>query len=61
MIDKSGLKLNRVISPETRYMHLIGAIEESQLMFLLASLKDETLKRMIMDHIIDNIATKIRT
>ena len=42
MIDKSGFKLNRVISPETKYMHLIGAIQEAELRFLLASLKGET-------------------
>ncbi len=42
MIDKSGFKLNRVISPETKYMHIIDAIHEAELRFLLASLKGET-------------------
>ena len=42
MIDKSGFKLNRVISPETKYMHIIEAIQEAELRFLLASLKGET-------------------
>ncbi|WP_176720260.1 MULTISPECIES: hypothetical protein [Methanobacterium] len=42
MIDKSGFKLNRVISPETKYMHLMEAIQEAELRFLLASLKGET-------------------
>ena len=42
MIDKSGFRLNRVISPETGYMHLMEAIEEAELRFLLASLKGET-------------------
>ena len=42
MIDKSGFKLDRVISPETKYMHLIEVIQEAELRFLLASLKGET-------------------
>jgi hypothetical protein len=42
MMDKSGFKRNRVISPETKYMHLIGVIQEAELIFLLASLKGET-------------------
>ena len=42
MIDKSAYKLNRVISPETKYMHLMEAIQEVKLRFLLASLKGET-------------------
>jgi len=42
MIDKSGFKLNRVISPETKYMHLMEAVQEAELRFLLASLKGET-------------------
>lgn len=42
MIDKSGFKLNKVISPETRYMHIMEAIQEAELRFLLASLKGET-------------------
>ncbi|WP_176720275.1 MULTISPECIES: hypothetical protein [Methanobacterium] len=42
MIDKSGFKLNRAISHETRYMHLMEAIREAELRFLLASLKGET-------------------
>ena len=41
MIDKSGFKLNRVISPETKYMHIMEAIQEAELRFLLASLKGE--------------------
>ena len=42
MIDTSGFKLNMVISHETRYMHLMEAIREAELRFLLASLKGET-------------------
>ena len=42
MIDKSVFKLNRVISPETKYMHLMEAVREAELRFLLASLKGET-------------------
>ena len=42
MIDKSDFKFNRVISPETKYMHLMEAIREAELRFLLASLKSET-------------------
>ncbi len=42
MIDKSDFKLNKVISPETKYMHLMEAIREAELRFLLASLKGET-------------------
>ena len=42
MIDKSGFKLNRVISPETKYIHIMEAIQEAELRFLLASLKGET-------------------
>lgn len=34
MIDKSGFKLNRVISPETKYMHLIEAVQEAEFRFL---------------------------
>jgi hypothetical protein len=34
MIDKSGFRLNRVISPETKYMHLMEAIQEVELRFL---------------------------
>ncbi|MCZ3364895.1 MULTISPECIES: hypothetical protein [Methanobacterium] len=44
MIDKSGFKLNRVISPETKYMHLMEAVQEAELRFLLASLKGETFR-----------------
>ncbi|MEL7671700.1 hypothetical protein [Methanobacterium sp.] len=42
MIDKSNFKLNMVISPETRYMHIIEAIREAELRFWLTSLKGET-------------------
>ena len=42
MIDKSGFKLNRVISPETKYMHLMEAVQEAELRFLTPSLKGET-------------------
>ena len=42
LIDKSGFKLNRIISPETKYIHLMEAIREAELRFLLASLKSET-------------------
>ena len=34
MIDKSGFKLNRVISPETKYMHFMEAIREAEIRFL---------------------------
>lgn len=40
MIDKSGFKLNRVISPETKYMYLMGAIQEAELSFLLARIEE---------------------
>jgi hypothetical protein len=43
MIDKSSFKFNRVISPETKYMYLMEAIEEVQLKFLLARFKGETI------------------
>lgn len=43
MIDKSGFRFNIVISPETKYMHLMEAIEEAQLRFLLARCKGETI------------------
>ena len=39
MSDKSGFKLNRVISPETKYVYLMGAIGEAEFRFSLASLK----------------------
>ena len=42
MIDKSGFRFNRAITPETKYMHIMEAIEEAQLRFSLASLKVET-------------------
>ncbi|MGB9936760.1 MAG: hypothetical protein ACPK7O_03515 [Methanobacterium sp.] len=42
MIDKNDFKFNGVISPETRYMHLMEAVHEAELRFLLESLKDET-------------------
>ena len=42
MIDKSGFKLNKVISFETKYIHLMEAVHEAELRFLLASLKGET-------------------
>jgi hypothetical protein len=42
MIDKSGFKLNRVISHGTKYMHLTESIPEAELIFLLASLKGDT-------------------
>ncbi|MGB9980224.1 hypothetical protein [Methanobacterium sp.] len=42
MIDKIGFKFNRVISPETKYMHLMEAVQEAELRFLLLSLKCET-------------------
>jgi hypothetical protein len=34
MIDKSDFKLNRVISPETKYMYLMDAMQEAELVFL---------------------------
>jgi hypothetical protein len=42
MIDKNSLKLDRVISHETKYVHLMEANQEVELRFVLASLKDET-------------------
>ena len=39
MIDKSGFKLNRVISPETKYMHLMESIQEAELRFLTRKFK----------------------
>ena len=42
IIDKKVFKLNRVISPETKYIHITEAIQEADFMFLLASLKSET-------------------
>ena len=42
MVDKSGFKLNRVISPETKYAYLMDTIQEAKLRFMLASSKSET-------------------
>jgi len=42
MIDKSGLKFNGIISPETKYMNLMSATAKMNLDFWLASLKGET-------------------
>jgi hypothetical protein len=44
MIDKSDFRLNRVISPETKYLHVIKSIREAELRFSLASLKGKTFK-----------------
>ena len=42
MADRTYYRYNHVISPETRFIHLMEAIEEAQLNLLLASLKGET-------------------
>ena len=42
MADRTYYRYNKVISPETKYIHLMEAVEEAQLNFLLASLKGET-------------------
>ncbi len=41
MADRT-YRYNNVISAETKYMHLIEAIQEAELRFLLASLRGET-------------------
>lgn len=41
MIDKASFKLNRVISLETKYMHLIEAIQEVELRFLTREFERE--------------------
>ena len=30
MIDKSNYRFNKVVSPETRYMHLMESVEEAR-------------------------------
>ena len=42
MADRTYYRYNKVISLETRFIHLMEAVEEAQLRFLLASLKGET-------------------
>ena len=42
MADITYYRYNNVISPETKYIHLIEAIQGVELSFLLASLKGET-------------------
>ncbi len=42
MADRTYYKYNNIISPETRYIHLMKAVQEVELRFLLASLNDET-------------------
>ena len=42
MADRTYYRYNIVISPVTRYIHLMEAIQEVELRFLLASLKGET-------------------
>jgi len=42
MADRTYYRCNRVISPETRYIHLMDAIQEAELRFTLAILKGET-------------------
>lgn len=44
MIDKSNFKFNNVISLETRYMHLMEAVEEAWGNFLRARRKGETFR-----------------
>jgi len=39
MMDKSGFKFNRVISPETKYMHLMEAVAKLNLDFCWLGLK----------------------
>lgn len=45
MIDKSNFRFNIVISSETKYMHLMEAVEEAQRNFLRARRKGETFRR----------------
>jgi len=42
MADRTHYRYNDAISPETKYMHLMEAIEEAKLMFLLARIKGRT-------------------
>ncbi len=42
MSDRTYNRYNKVISPETRYIHLMEAVQEAELRFLLASLCGET-------------------
>lgn len=42
MADRTYYRYNNVISPETKYIHLMEAIQEVELRFLLASLRGET-------------------
>ncbi|MGF7118629.1 hypothetical protein [Methanobacterium oryzae] len=44
MIDKSNFRFNKVISPETKYMHLMEALEEAQRNFLRVRRKGETFR-----------------
>ena len=44
MIDKSNFRFNIVISPETKYMHLMEAVEEAQRNFLRTRRKGETFR-----------------
>lgn len=39
MIDKIGFKLNRIISHETKYICIMGAIQEAELRFLTRKFK----------------------
>jgi len=40
--DRTYYRYNQVISPETKYIHLMEAVQEAELRFLLASFKGET-------------------
>ena len=43
MADRTYYRYNHVISPEKKFIHLMEAIQEAELQFILARLKGETL------------------
>ena len=51
MIDKSNFRFNIVISPETKYMHLMEALEEARRNFLRAKRKVKFLDLMVWDRV----------
>ena len=42
MADRTYYRYNHVISPEKKFIHLMEAIQEAELQFILTSLKGET-------------------
>ena len=44
MIDKSNYRFNKVVSTETRFMHLIEVLEDAGMNFLRARRKGETFR-----------------